>query len=121
MKELRYSDPDLLKKSLALAEDREPFLIVVSGWRVRALRTSLPLYKKYFMHSQKRDALGRVLAIPKLFAYGILSPTLWGIINSASLHGMNLHDKEEGCSLILLFSGDPGLSYSVHFTKKISG
>lgn len=118
MKELRFQDPNMLKESFALTARREPFFIVASGWRVGVLRKALPLYEKHFMSEQKADIVGKLFAMPRFFLYGILSPTIWGIINSATLHGMAFRYKDEGGVLLLLFTGDSRESYSIDFVSK---
>ncbi len=119
MRRLQYKDANILNDSLKLIKQREPFCIVIEGWRVALLRKAVPVSREYLLGGKSAQGIKKLLAIPRLMFYWMLCPTIWGIVISASLNRMIFDYKSEEGFAILWFTDDSVQTY-VHYHQEPS-
>jgi hypothetical protein len=101
MLRLNYSDENLLNHAFKAIDSNESFSILVTGWQVRILKKSIPMYIEYFYKKDVRNEKKKKTEILKFAPFGILTSTLWGIINKAILNEMTINYNEENDTLII--------------------
>jgi quinol-cytochrome oxidoreductase complex cytochrome b subunit len=80
---------------------REPFQIVINGWKALVVKNAMNSLKEYFMASQK-------VALCRVAFWSALSPIYIAIVLYAHFSGVSVQEatKPEEETLILSFGGD---------------
>lgn len=92
--ELHYDNKNILSDALKAIDENKSFYIVVNGWRKSIIKKTMPMYIKYFYNRHKRNEKTKKIEILKFAPCGILTPTLWGIINHAMLAGIKIEYQD---------------------------
>ena len=82
---LAYDARNVLEESFAALEAHEPFDIIVTGWRARAIARAFAIYDRHLDPASQRIRPRRALLHFGLLA--MQTPSFWGIHNRATLRG----------------------------------
>lgn len=102
---LDYQDKNIDIDAFAAINRKEPFKIIVRGWKREKLKRAVSFYRAYF---DTKDKGNRTLVTWLKFGYfGFAAPTFWGICNNARLSGMEVGFYETEESLVVSFAFPP--------------
>jgi hypothetical protein len=103
MIEILY-DSNCYNEALKAINTSRAFTIRVPGWKARVLKKALPLYIKYFYEREHRGEKKKRSEMLRFAPYGMLTPSFWGVVNSAVMAGMIMHYADSNGSVLVHFT-----------------
>lgn len=103
MLQLNYHDHNILIDAFAALDRKLPFIISCVGWRASILKKSLPMYMNSFYPNDMSGEKKSRTKILKFAPFAFFTPTLWGILNKASIYHIKIQCKYEENLVQILF------------------
>lgn len=89
MQRLDYLDKDFMEKALLVVNNSDCFEIIISEKLVLRTEKALDAWEQY--HKLQRNGTKSWKMLIKLAWFGVWTPVLWGVINSAEMHGLKIN------------------------------